>query len=250
MTWVMYESEAKGNDRLVLLCIADEANDEGADAFPSVDLIALKARVNRSTVLRCLARLEGGGQLLVKRPETRGRGAFNRYVVTMGRDPVELAAKYRWPAPALDAKVVEEWSQSDTLPAEDNPGDDAGDDAGNGSHWWQEAPETVAPGATIRVDALTQGAAPPRNPQGQDQGPSRRYRRGLDRPADVVAAEEVAAAERENILRSAARDKPWLHDDTETAEDRRARLERIRAARDVDVGLLGGEEIADEERAS
>lgn len=81
--WVYEHSPATGNDRLVLLAIADEADDDGTNAYPSVDRIAHKARLNKRTTMRCLERLEADGGLIVHRPEKRGRGHFNTYMVVM-----------------------------------------------------------------------------------------------------------------------------------------------------------------------
>lgn len=83
LDWVFQESPATGNDRLVLIAIADEANDDGRNAYPGIDRIATKSRVPKRTVLRCLERLEEAGALIVNRPEVRGRGHFNTYVVLM-----------------------------------------------------------------------------------------------------------------------------------------------------------------------
>lgn len=108
MVWVLYHSAAEGNDRLVLLSIADEADDDGRNAFPGVERIADKARVHPSTAMRAVARLEATGELLVRRPDRNGRGRHNRYVVCMGRDPAALAAELGWPidgAQAVDDAV-------------------------------------------------------------------------------------------------------------------------------------------------
>lgn len=83
LNWVFTHSPTTGNDRLVLFAIADEADDDGTNAYPSVDRIASKARINKRTTLRCLSRLEEMGALIVHRPEKRGRGYFNTYVVIM-----------------------------------------------------------------------------------------------------------------------------------------------------------------------
>lgn len=83
LNWVFEQSPTTGNDRLVLIAIADEADDDGTNAYPSVDRISRKARVNKRTTMRCLARLEETGTLIVNRPERRGRGHFNTYVVVM-----------------------------------------------------------------------------------------------------------------------------------------------------------------------
>lgn len=84
-TWVWENSDTTGNDRIVLLVLADEANDDGGSCYPSIDRIAHKARVNRATVFRCLDRLEAAGEVIVTRPKKYGRGHFNHYTVLMGR---------------------------------------------------------------------------------------------------------------------------------------------------------------------
>lgn len=84
-SWVYEHSEATGNDRLVLLAIADEADDDGTNAYPGIERIAHKARVNKRTTMRCLERLEADGLLEVQRPDTKGRGHHNTYVVLMGQ---------------------------------------------------------------------------------------------------------------------------------------------------------------------
>lgn len=83
VTAVFERSEARGNDRLVLLAIADEADDDGTNAYPSIDRIAKKVRLPKRTVMRCLVRLEEIAELVVHRPETNGRGHFNRYEVAL-----------------------------------------------------------------------------------------------------------------------------------------------------------------------
>lgn len=83
--WVFDQSEATGNDRLILLALADEADDDGTNAYPSIERLARKARINRATTIRAIQRLEAAGELVVRRPETHGRGHHNTYVIVMGR---------------------------------------------------------------------------------------------------------------------------------------------------------------------
>jgi hypothetical protein len=78
-------SDATGNDRLVLLALADEANDDGESCYPSLDRLAVKTRCNKRTVMRCIERLEAAGEVVVRRPETNGRGHHNEYTLTLGR---------------------------------------------------------------------------------------------------------------------------------------------------------------------
>lgn len=89
--WVWQNSETNGNDRLVLLAIADEADDDGSSAYPSMERLALKCRVNRATVMRTIRRLEEAGEIIVDRPEEYGRGRYNVYLVVMGRDGLSVA---------------------------------------------------------------------------------------------------------------------------------------------------------------
>jgi hypothetical protein len=65
MTQVWEYSMASGNDLMVLLAIADNANDAGI-AFPSVPTLADKARISESTVKRSVKFLVGLGELRIE----------------------------------------------------------------------------------------------------------------------------------------------------------------------------------------
>lgn len=92
MMHVWSHSTTTGNDRLILLAIADEADDGGRNAFPSMRRLASKANCNKDTVAEAIKRLEATGELEVARPEGRGPGKFNRYRVVMelSGNPVQL----------------------------------------------------------------------------------------------------------------------------------------------------------------
>lgn len=83
MNWVWEESQAKGNDRLVLLAIADCADDNGMNAFPSKQKLADKTLLDVSTIRRVVKRLEEAGYLSVDRSSVRGRA--NVYTVHLAR---------------------------------------------------------------------------------------------------------------------------------------------------------------------
>lgn len=85
MTDVFYESEALGTDRLVLLALADHANDECWSGWPSVSRLALKARVSERTVQRCLRRLLDGGHIAVVPEDEDDRDRKARYRTTRYR---------------------------------------------------------------------------------------------------------------------------------------------------------------------
>ncbi|MGH3993304.1 MAG: helix-turn-helix domain-containing protein, partial [Pseudonocardiaceae bacterium] len=76
MTWVWDHSPAAGTELLVLLAIADNADDTGANAYPSTDTLARKTRLDTRTVQRVIRRLEKDGHVVVDRG---GGRAANRY---------------------------------------------------------------------------------------------------------------------------------------------------------------------------
>lgn len=68
VAWVLEHSEATYADRLVLIAIANHIGPTGW-AYPSVNTIASEARVDRSTVYRCIQNLVDSGELsAIKRP--------------------------------------------------------------------------------------------------------------------------------------------------------------------------------------
>lgn len=83
MSWVFEHSKSTLADRLVLLAIADHANHEGCDAWPSIPWIAEKARVSRATVHRSINELVKLGELEVQ--SGRGRGHRNTYKVVIDK---------------------------------------------------------------------------------------------------------------------------------------------------------------------
>ena len=67
MSWVFRESVSTGCARLVALALADRANDEGADCWPSIQTIAEKSRVSPRTAQRAIQELVDLGELEVGR---------------------------------------------------------------------------------------------------------------------------------------------------------------------------------------
>jgi hypothetical protein len=62
-TRVWKKSKATGNDKLVLLAIADNAWEDGTNAFPSVGHIAHKTGLDKRTVKRIVKKLIEIGEL-------------------------------------------------------------------------------------------------------------------------------------------------------------------------------------------
>src|SRR5690606_4221675 len=64
MSRVWEESKQKANKLLMLLALADNANDAGY-AYPSVNTLAKKVRVNRRNAQKIIDTLEADGDLIV-----------------------------------------------------------------------------------------------------------------------------------------------------------------------------------------
>jgi hypothetical protein len=84
MNWVWANSPTSGNERLVLLALADACSrDDGTGCWPSAATIARKANISARTVRRVIARLEAGGHAAVHRGGGRA-GSTNSYTVRTG----------------------------------------------------------------------------------------------------------------------------------------------------------------------
>lgn len=70
ISWVLKNSETALADRLVLIVIADHANANGENSYPSIPTIARDANLSERQVYRCLKNLESGGHI-VATGETR-----------------------------------------------------------------------------------------------------------------------------------------------------------------------------------
>jgi hypothetical protein len=84
MNWVWANSPTSGNERLVLLALADACSrDDGTGCWPSAATIARKANISARTVRRVIARLEGEEHLVVHCGGGRA-GSTNSYTVMTG----------------------------------------------------------------------------------------------------------------------------------------------------------------------
>lgn len=78
----VWERDFPGDVKLVLLAMADHADDDGDNIFPSVARIAAKCNVSERTVQRHLAKLREQGVLEVQRPGS-GRGNPTKYRINL-----------------------------------------------------------------------------------------------------------------------------------------------------------------------
>lgn len=63
MSWVLEESETRGEERLVLLAIANHASAEDAQAYPSIGKLAQEANVHPDTAKRIVRKLHRDGHI-------------------------------------------------------------------------------------------------------------------------------------------------------------------------------------------
>lgn len=87
--WVWHSSKSAGNDRLVLLAIADECDHWGRNAYPGIERLVRMTKVDRSTVYRCISRLTESGELTI---ESEGGGRGKRTIYSLPKMPAETVA--------------------------------------------------------------------------------------------------------------------------------------------------------------
>lgn len=84
MNWIWTSSPTSGNERLVLLALADACSrDDGTGCWPSIATIARKANISVRTVQRVLDRLERDGHLIVHRGQGGAHRSTNSYTVVI-----------------------------------------------------------------------------------------------------------------------------------------------------------------------
>jgi hypothetical protein len=106
MNWVWAHSPTSGNERLVLLALADACSrDDGTGCWPSIATIARKANISERSVRRIIARLEEAGLLGVTRTSGGTARATNTYAIIMtppGAKTAVSAPGPRQPDPGQD----------------------------------------------------------------------------------------------------------------------------------------------------
>jgi hypothetical protein len=89
MNAVWHLSKQKAALLLLMIAIADNANDDG-EAWPGMHYLAQKTRMSERQTQRLVHNLEKSGELLVERGG--GRGNAHRYFILVGKSPEEVAA--------------------------------------------------------------------------------------------------------------------------------------------------------------
>jgi len=90
MNRVWKKSECKGTDLLLLLALADNADDDGY-CWPGIEYLAAKIRMTPQSVINITTRIEKAGELLVKHNRREG----NRYLILVEMTDDEKCAGIR-----------------------------------------------------------------------------------------------------------------------------------------------------------
>lgn len=81
LSWVIENANVRANNYLVLLMVANRADEYGNSAWPSVEWLAQRARLSERTVQRCIRKLMKAGELVVE--EKAGPRGTNQYHIPM-----------------------------------------------------------------------------------------------------------------------------------------------------------------------
>jgi hypothetical protein len=114
MMGAAWELDLKHNELLVLLALADHADHEGNNAYPSVGLLAWKTGYNAATVHRCLRKLEL--RKIISGKKRQGQTTIYSIHPDKGKPKppreTETSRKLQEPMPNPDDKMPEEVSQN------------------------------------------------------------------------------------------------------------------------------------------
>jgi hypothetical protein len=100
---VWRRSQAKGSDLLVLLAIADNADAETAEAFPSIKYLSRKTRLSERGVQYAIAHLIESGELERLRRGARGRASLYRINTQLLRQLPDRLPELTQAASGIDA---------------------------------------------------------------------------------------------------------------------------------------------------
>ena len=160
MNWVWANSPTSGNERLMLLALADACSrDDGSGRWPSAATMARQANISSRSVRRVITRLEAEGHVVVHRGGGRA-GSTNSYTVV------------------TSDRVIH--SPGHTVTPDNLSGGDTGDRPP------LTQPCQGTPDTTVSPD-------PPKNHQGTAAGHARKARRAAGAAADARVGEFFAA---------------------------------------------------------
>lgn len=89
-------ADLKGSPLIVLLAMADFADDDGSNVYPSRERLAKKARIDVRSVSRILTDLENAKLISVTEMETGQRGRYRNYTIVLENlIPAEFLGAFR-----------------------------------------------------------------------------------------------------------------------------------------------------------
>ena len=83
MSLVWANSRHKGSERLLLLAIADEANDFGCNAYPSIARLAMKTKLSERTIQRLVTSMTRGAESELSVSRGVGLHGVNHYYINL-----------------------------------------------------------------------------------------------------------------------------------------------------------------------
>ena len=81
----VFETDLSAMEKLVLLCLADHANDDGANAYPSVNRLSARCSLSRRAVQKILRRLEKREVIILQGGAKGGRERTRNYRISLER---------------------------------------------------------------------------------------------------------------------------------------------------------------------
>ncbi|HEX8184670.1 MAG TPA: helix-turn-helix domain-containing protein [Blastocatellia bacterium] len=111
MNRVWKKSKQKGSDLLLMLALADYANDKDF-CWPGTDVLAERIRMSRRNTQRSLIRLEEAGEIYRIKDKARNRASFYIVAVGLSESDVERVLIEQFKVAPLEAKfAVSEWKE-------------------------------------------------------------------------------------------------------------------------------------------
>jgi hypothetical protein len=113
MVWVLHSSPTSGTDKVLLLGIANHADADGHNAWPSVATLARYANLEPRGVKKALRRLEEQGHILIAEnrggnADTRSDRRPNRYTVVMNAVSAGTPRKVNGVSPSTERGVLQD----------------------------------------------------------------------------------------------------------------------------------------------
>lgn len=210
MSWIWDNSDTIGTARLLLLAIADNADHDGRNAWPSIATLVRKTRLSERTIQRTVKELEAGGHIELIRGGGRGNTHLFRVLMEPRQpdtppEPPEVPTKHDRPLPPDQAETDETGHIKGANLASPETAPKGATAGAKGCQPEQERVPLVTPepSRTIQEPSAPNGAAPaepmpgmPTPPQPPPKKPKRQREPKEPKAPDpmTLLAQEITAA--------------------------------------------------------